>query len=117
MAFRPLQEYKIVVDGGATAEAALAIPLPVPPLQDVRRMNMQLSFYAKNTDIVVKLGGSTVTADATVTSQARVARNFTIPQGAIILINLQQDETYISCIAEDESTTTGILIVTLGYGE
>lgn len=115
MGFKPLQEYKILVDGGATAEAALELPLP-NPLEN-NRLAAQLQLTAKNTDLVVKLGGSDVVADATLTSGARVARNFTVAAGLCILINLKADEKYISVIAEDEATTTGVLYVTLGHAD
>ncbi len=113
--FKPVKEYKIAVDSTSTAEPALEIP----ELAELRADNKNpvLMLYAKGTDMVVRLGGDTVAADASLTSLARPDGNFTIPAGAIIPIEPEPDQTHISVIAEDESTATGSLIVTVGSGE
>lgn len=112
MAFIPLQEYEMAVDGGATAETAINLALPT---EIGIQGQMQVMLTAKNTDITVKLGASGVTADATLTGTSRVAGNFTVKQDAVLLIGVKQDQTYISAIAEDESTATGILYIVVGY--
>lgn len=111
MTFRPVQQYKIAVTG--TASTALAIAL-IPAA--LNKYNMQAILYAKDIDIVAKLGDDTVVADATATSSALVAGNFTTPNGAVMIIGMEHGQTHISAISEDESSS-GTLHVTVGYNE
>ena len=111
MAFIPLQEYKMTVDGGATAETAINLALPTElGIQG----QMQVVLTALSTNITVKLGASGVTADATLTGTARAAGNFTVKQDAVLIVGVKESQTYISAISEDESTT-GTLYITVGY--
>lgn len=113
MAFIPVKEYKVLVDGGATPEPVTIID--EVPLLIADKKIVQAQLYAKNADIVVNFDGTV--ADATLTGIKRTGRNFTVPAGAVILQTLDTTQISFSAIAEDETNTEGILIMTVGYGE
>ena len=47
MAFRPIKQWKIAVDGGATAEAAVALAHALVPVTN--KLVRQVVLFAKNT--------------------------------------------------------------------
>lgn len=117
MAFRTLKQFKLAVDGGATAETAVSLAITGAPTDVGGGLQRQAVIYAKTTDIVVKFGDDSVVADATLTSLAMPAGNFNVPAGAVMLITIPGGATHFSAIAEDESTTSGKLFLALGHGE
>lgn len=107
MTFIPLQEYKIAVTGTASTSQAIS---EIPAILRMGR-EPQAQLYAKGCDIVYKFSDTEATADATATSNKRVAGNFTIPVGAILMNTAFPN---VSAISEDE-TSSGTLIITIGY--
>lgn len=99
MTFRPSKGLRIVATG-ASARIALGTG-----------GTGQVRLYS-SADVVVNLGGSSVTADDTYTSDALADGNFFLPAGAIEVFNLEAGDTHIAAKAG-----TGTLYVTTGYGE
>lgn len=112
--YRPRKEFKIPV--GNTASAAKALTLPGVGEGYVQRSDIQVRMRAVGCDCVVSVGGSTIVADKTLTSDERPDGNFTVAKGAIEMFGLREADTHISAINETAGQT-GFLVVTIGVGE
>jgi hypothetical protein len=93
------QEYQIALSGGT---ASAAQKLAVKTNSSGNGVDHQIvTLEARGDNITFNFGGSTVAASNTLTSNALVAGNFSIPKGAIMSVSINGNfENYVSVQAD-----------------
>lgn len=108
------KEYQIALTTGSASTAQLLAFLADLQTGLVQQTQVVI-LEARGDSVIFKFGGSTVTADKTITSNALADGNFSIAQGAIFgaVIN-GQTSPYVSCIAEGAGSASTFGIIRLG---
>lgn len=93
------QEYQVVLASGS---ASSALKLAVKTNSSGNGLDHQIvTLEARGDNITFNFGGSTVAASNTLTSNALVAGNFSIPNGAIMSVDINgQFQNYVSAQAD-----------------
>ena len=113
MAFIGVKTYIIT----ATVAATTAKELPeLASLRNTQGREPQIQVYSSGGASVFKLGGSTVAASKTETSDALEADNQHIPEGPVMIYGTKASDSHISLISYDGASTPEV-VVTVGYGE
>ena len=111
MSLKIVKEYQISM----TDTASSAFDLDLGSFNSAP--DTQINIIVEDSDAIIKFGpNNTVTADNTVTSEALVAGNFTIPAGGFGLYGLSEGDSFVSVISRTASET-GTVIVQIGHGE
>lgn len=103
------QEYQIVLSNNTASSAQ---KLAVKTNNAGNGVDHQIvTLEARGDNITFLFGGSTVTASNTLTSNALVAGNFSIPNGAIMSLDINgQFQSYVSVQADTGGATVKAII-------